>query len=277
MREKNALKFIWSLIYPLLIFLIVSVAVQVAVTFLMAIILVIKTNGVDVDSLDKAVYGNFVYISIAIGIINIPVFAFLFRRDEKRFPEKKSRMTALDVLLIMIMGISFCMAGNMLIQWTRLNELFPYYQDELSELIYSGNLITSFLSIVVVAAVQEELLCRGLIYSRTRRYFDSKWIACLVSALVFALLHGNMTQGVYAFLIAILCVFVYDRYGRIGAPILLHGSANFISYLLSEVDFVANFVDEHINLNILGAVCFAIVVVCILAIRATNGFGKEVE
>ena len=59
--------------------------------------------------------------------------------------------------------------------------------------------------------------------------------AAVVSALMFGIYHGNLVQGIYAFLIGMLLCLVYERTGRLLAAALFHGAGNLAVYLLIDV------------------------------------------
>ena len=59
--------------------------------------------------------------------------------------------------------------------------------------------------------------------------------AAILSSIIFGAFHGNMVQAVYAFLIGLVCVFVYEKYKSIVASIFLHISANMFSLMISSL------------------------------------------
>ena len=58
--------------------------------------------------------------------------------------------------------------------------------------------------------------------------------AILISALVFGIFHGNVIQGIYAFLIGIFFAWLMERTQRILVPIVGHMSANLLVVLLHD-------------------------------------------
>ena len=84
---------------------------------------------------------------------------------------------------------------------------------------------------VVVAPLTEEVIFRaGLFrYMRTR---VPRWIALLVPAAVFALLHGNAVAFLPLFALGVLFSLAYERTGRISVTIIAHGLFNLHTILL---------------------------------------------
>ncbi len=94
----------------------------------------------------------------------------------------------------------------------------------------------SLLCIAVLPGVVEEFIFRGLLYREYRR--RSTWAAILLSALLFGLMHMNLNQFCYAFVIGILFCLVYEATGSLLAPMLMHmvynGNSVVMTYLMES-------------------------------------------
>jgi len=66
------------------------------------------------------------------------------------------------------------------------------------------------------------------------RLFDGHrhWIAIIVSALIFGVVHGNLSQGVHAFIIGLLLGWMYYRTNSIVPGIVLHWINNTLAYIM---------------------------------------------
>ena len=91
-------------------------------------------------------------------------------------------------------------------------------------------ILCNLLLVCVAAPLCEEVMFRRLILNRLRPYGDT--FAVLVSAMAFGLMHGNLSQLLYAFTLG--CVFGYVALvtGRIWHTVLLHALINSISAVL---------------------------------------------
>lgn len=78
----------------------------------------------------------------------------------------------------------------------------------------------------------EEAVFRGAVLGLFRRLFQTR-TAVLLSALLFGLYHGNIVQGVYAFLLGLLLAYGRLRMDTPAAPFLMHAAANCCVFLLS--------------------------------------------
>lgn len=86
-------------------------------------------------------------------------------------------------------------------------------------------IVLVFLMLVVVGPVVEELLMRGILL----RALAVNWgpiAGVLVSAVTFALLHGNRGQITYAFVPGIVFALVVLRTGSLGVSMVLHALIN---------------------------------------------------
>lgn len=145
---------------------------------------------------------------------------------------------------IVVLGASSCIALN---NWFSIMELFEKISSykEVSESIYYGGLWMIFARTAILAPLVEEILVRGMVY-RGISCVLGRIVGMVASALIFALMHGNLLQGIYAFILGILFAYVYDMSGRnIWAPILAHMSANAISVFGTIIPSVAEFFAEY--------------------------------
>ncbi|MBQ7254225.1 MAG: CPBP family intramembrane metalloprotease [Bacteroidales bacterium] len=90
--------------------------------------------------------------------------------------------------------------------------------------------VDTFIAASILAPLCEELLCRGLI-CRGLLARNKPWVAIVVSALIFALLHGNLQQGTAAFGLGLFMGWVYYKTHSLWATIAIH----FVNNTLSQV------------------------------------------
>ena len=100
--------------------------------------------------------------------------------------------------VIILLGIGTCISVNNIISLTPLPELSSGF-DAVRDTFYSPPLLSQILGPGVLIPAAEEMIFRGLMFAplRDRMAF---WPAALISAALFGLYHGNLLQGVYAFL-----------------------------------------------------------------------------
>ena len=83
----------------------------------------------------------------------------------------------------------------------------------------------------LVGPVAEEVFFRGFAYRAFKERFGVR-VGVVLSALLFALIHGNPIALLPIFVAGVLLAWLYERTGSLAAPILLHCGNNLLSVLL---------------------------------------------
>lgn len=89
----------------------------------------------------------------------------------------------------------------------------------------------------VVSPFVEEVIFRGFLYGRMRVYMP-KVAAVLVSALLFGVYHGNLVQGIYGFVMAVLYTLVYEKYKNFYLAVFMHSITNLVAYFIQLNGFI---------------------------------------
>ena len=75
--------------------------------------------------------------------------------------------------------------------------------------------------IILLAPIIEEVVFRGLFYAALKSYFP--WFVSLIfSSVVFSLIHENILAFTLLFSLSLLLTFIYELYGKLFYPILIH-------------------------------------------------------
>ncbi len=90
----------------------------------------------------------------------------------------------------------------------------------------------SLFVMAILPAVNEEILCRGMLYGSYRRRAPVKGV--LLSALVFGLFHMNLNQLPYACLLGVVFALMNEATGSVLTSILMH-------FLLNGFNVLTNF------------------------------------
>ena len=172
------------------------------------------------------------FILIA-ALISIPIYYKIYQNDKILAGEVKKTepMENRDYLLIIVSGATLALAMNNIISVTPLPTFFTGYE-ETNEVLFGGGIILQILSAGIFACITEEFCIRGVVYGRLKRYCSKK-NAMIISALIFGIYHLNVVQGVYAFVLGLYFVWLYERYQSLWAPCIAHMSANLFVILFS--------------------------------------------
>lgn len=91
--------------------------------------------------------------------------------------------------------------------------------------------------VAVLPAFNEELIFRGIVYGAYRKS-GRMWPAIILSGLVFGLMHMNINQAMYAFLLGVTMAALFESTGSIWSTILFHfvtnGNSCILMYLVNK-------------------------------------------
>lgn len=99
------------------------------------------------------------------------------------------------------------------------------------ELRTAGQVVLAVIATVLVAPVVEELIFRGFLLSGLRKTF-SPYVAALLSAVAFSLMHMSPEQTVYQFVLGYACALIVLQSGNLLASMLVHAVSNGITLVL---------------------------------------------
>ena len=107
-----------------------------------------------------------------------------------------------------------------------------HFSNAVQEQLFAGQAMVQLLGLGVLVPLAEELIFRGLIYTRIRKRIPAG-AAIFFSALLFALFHGNVIQMIFAFPLALILAWLYERSGWFACPLAFHMGANLTAIILN--------------------------------------------
>lgn len=117
-----------------------------------------------------------------------------------------------------------------------LPNLVEKYNSIIEEMGISENMgFIMTLCSIILAPIAEELTFRGLTLYYTRKLSDKFWVGNLLQALLFGIIHLNLIQGVYAFILGYIFGMLYKRYNSIFASIIAHITFNICGTFLVPI------------------------------------------
>jgi membrane protease YdiL (CAAX protease family) len=161
-------------------------------------------------------------------------------RRAGRFPWWGLRRPGIGAFLLVIPVIFLAfvpLAGLVVVVWrVALHALDAEsgLQAVLTEPLEEGGwtLGCAFAAVVTVIPVLEEIVFRGALY-RSARAICGPWLGALISALIFAACHGNLSVLAPIFVLALFLAFVYEWTGTLWAPVGVHAMFNFLNFGLA--------------------------------------------
>ncbi|GHU63345.1 protease [Clostridia bacterium] len=249
MNQKSTSSAVLSIFIPLILYLVVS-------TIVGAIAGIVLGFRLGIDALSELPKYT-IFIVLLTNIVLFLIFYPLYIRDKRNHSyTKKDTISFKQIILLLLLSIGACISLNSLISLSPLMELFPRSQEVLAS-IYGHNLWLEIISVGIIAPIVEELLCRGLIFRRLRTILNFRF-SLILSALIFAIIHGNMVQGLYAFTLGLILAYFYEKTSNLLYPIIIHIFANICSVLISEVPILRQGM-EAMEANILYFILFTVI------------------
>ena len=178
-----------------------------------------------------------VEITGAAALCTLIMTGILFSRDRKL--EQNSGMPvwkkapAGQYWTIGVFGIVGCIGVTCLSTLAQAAFLDVEYQQTAAEM-YSAPFLVQLAALGIVIPIAEEMMFRGVMF---RRYRENRSLmySALWSSLFFSLMHTNSIQMVYSFLLGILLAYIYEKFGSVKAPVLLHVLLNTGSVVFTEL------------------------------------------
>ena len=174
-----------------------------------------------------------------LGISSVLLLLFLrkfYQTDETRRrlgylgkPHEKQTVTGGMWAAAAVLGAASSQCFNDLLEITGINGRFAGYAQEASQ-VYSGH---SLLILAVVTGLltpaAEELIFRGLIQKRIRDYLGTRW-AVVLSALIFGLYHGYVSQVIFGVCVGLFLGLVLERTNQFLLVMVIHMVSNLWSF-----------------------------------------------
>lgn len=94
-----------------------------------------------------------------------------------------------------------------------------------------------YVAVGILAPLAEEVVFRGAILRTLLGIMSKKnhWVAIMISAAIFGIVHANLAQFVNALLMGLLLGWMYYRTGSLVPGILLHWVNNTMAYVLTNI------------------------------------------
>lgn len=202
-------------------------------------------------------------------VIIIPALLWIYYSDQKKrgYTLAESFHLRGSFIFICLFGITLCILGNYIVELLGLTRISKAYQEAVDAL-YTPPLTTQILFSGFLIPAAEELIFRGMMFAslRDKLFF---WLSALLSAGLFAFYHGNLPQGVYAFLIGLAAAWLYEKTKTLLAPYVLHISANLLSLFITNTRLSDSLFEGRYTVAFL-AVAACIAVCCIVWINWKN-------
>ena len=156
------------------------------------------------------------------------------RRQSANRVELTKQVKVISVTVLLAFSASLGL--NILLTLTGFADSSQTYQ-EVADRQYGVAFGIGIILYGVISPLAEEVVFRGVIYNRLRRFYGPA-IGMVVSGIFFGAFHGNLVQGVYGACMGILIAYVYERQRSFFFPVLFHAVANLAVYNIAHLQTV---------------------------------------
>lgn len=218
------------------IFLSVSkIATGITVTFIVYVLLGILLS----YWLGKSV-NSIIINSIAIITGALCGFFATHKFWEIKFLFGKTRKPHIVGVLVVVLSLGLTISCNTLFTYIPFDKLMPQITEYSAESYYTIPLWLSMVIYCGVTPLAEEIIFRVLLFRQMKNIWPM-WVAIVVSALVFGLYHGNVQQGIYAFIMGAAMALVFGMTDNFIYTFLFHIVANALVNLAFFYENISKF------------------------------------
>ena len=167
-------------------------------------------------------------------LLAVAVICLIFVCRKKKVTKELTlrKFSAKAVLPVLLMGLGFNLLTNFALGLLP-EEILDEYIEASSALVGDIGVWTVILA-VIVAPLVEEIVMRGLVYTRMKKGMPVV-VAMLLSSGLFGVLHGQWVWMIYTAVFGMVLVWIFERTQSLYSCMLLHFSYNGCSMLLSLV------------------------------------------
>lgn len=188
-------------------------------------------------------YG-FTILGVSFAAVAVP-FGIMALINKKRYTAPvipNTRLKASKAFVWVCFGMVCCVAANI-----GVSAIVLFFENVLGLKLKSGEItepdsvlacVMNLIALAIIPAICEEFAMRCCSLQLLRKY--GKGFAVIAVSIVFGLLHGNVVQFIFAFVVGLILGFVTVKTDSIVPAIFIHALNNGMSVVQSAVTFAAN-------------------------------------
>ncbi len=232
--------FLFALLLPILISFIFTLIQNI----------IVGASGIEGDSITNNIWFNTAYgLVTAISYVLLYVLYNKINKIEYKAINLNFKMKWHTYLLVIAIGVVSlfgvqyfitCVDNFLKLIGFPLQISSPDMGESLTNPQSFGIFALSVIVTAVIPAISEELLFRGVILNGLRTRFND-YASIFISAALFALMHQNLQQLVYPFILGSIMAWIVLRTGSLVSSMIVHFINNFLVILFTYLQNVTNF------------------------------------
>lgn len=229
----------------------VSIGIFIAAQILVSVIFIIAamSQGMDMQTAINSSLGIVLLVSDFLVIVILLAIKYCsFKELFKKVP--------VDVLLI---SIVFALCGMFAVELLSSTVDIPNKLEEQFKML--AGTVSGFLGVCIIGPIMEEMIMRRVVLKEMEKLTKSMWWGIIISSALFAIIHINPIQVVFAMPAGIFLGWLYCKTGSLLVPICIHILNNTISFITMSIG-----VDSETTLNSTPGVILFIIFVTVSVI-----------
>lgn len=168
------------------------------------------------------------------GVMTLVIFWIRFAVRKKNFLKEVEfkKVPVKNLLPVIILAPCANVVLSMVMSY------FPWPQGWMEAYMENSSTIDgslmSWLTVVIMAPVLEEIVFRGLVYTRLKKGMPAI-AAAIVASLAFGLCHSGIIWMIYATALGLVMTWIFEKYQSLVANILFHLAFNLMGQILNMI------------------------------------------
>lgn len=186
-----------------------------------------------VQELNNFLTDKSIFVIILLALIILPIITKKYNSLKK---DKITKLTNKEYIKIIITSIFMAVVLNLIMYL--FNKLIPFTNryDSSSTKFYM------IISTGIIGPILEEYIFRGMVFNELKT-FNTKKIALILTTILFALMHTELSQIIYALIIGSYLIYLYTKTNDIKVSIMAHIAINistiiFLPFIMSVNVFI---------------------------------------
>ena len=132
------------------------------------------------------------------------------------------------LIVYLIFSSLLILVATQVLPWFNMNQVQDVGFNQIGQRF---EYILAFATLVVIAPIAEEILFRGYLYGKLKKFVPI-WAAILVTSVLFGAIHGAWNLAIDTFALSVILCLLRELTGNLWASILLHMIKNGIAFYI---------------------------------------------
>ena len=273
-KEISAFRKTWDILSPAVYYYAVYNIALILLAFIMSLILDTSAGAKLQSRNGYEAMMNVLLNSLAMlfGVLPlIPLLKGQLYRNKYLYAGPKAKPAA--YLITTVIAFTSSVGLNILLILTGFVGKSESYK-QVAEKQYGVAFGVGFFIYGVVSPIVEEIVFRGLIFNKMKKYYPMS-ISVIISALLFGAWHGNLVQALYGTCMGILLAYTYEKFKDFKIPCMFHAVANIAVYTITYNQGLYNVVVRPYNA--VGLIAVSIVIIVLIEKKLLDAVLYESE